>query len=78
MLKIDLHQMTIHKAWFETRVFLENCYFDQCKSVTVICGQGVIKKEIEHWFNLHPRVKSYKLNSNKGSYTVNLKRKALR
>lgn len=71
-MQLDLHGLTVHLAWKETVNFITESYFLGHKSVIIICGHGLIKNEIEKWFLLHPKVASYQLLKNGGSYKLKL------
>lgn len=75
MVILDLHGFTVHNAWKELTFFLHEYYYQKNYKVTVICGHGAMKQEIEQWLKLHPRVKSFKPLKSGGSYEVKLEKK---
>ena len=71
-MKLDLHGYTIHQAWKEANQFITEAYYHGNKKVTIICGHGIIKQEIEEWFALHPKVRDFVLLRNGGSYVLKI------
>jgi len=73
---LDLHGKHVHEAWRITASFLQRAYYDGYSRCEIICGQGLIKQEIETWLHLSEYVREYRLNSRtQGSYSVKLKDK---
>ena len=71
--KLDLHGKHIHEAWKVVDRFIERCYYDNYKSCEIICGQGMIRNEIETWLHLNRFVREYRFNTRtQGSYNVKL------
>ena len=76
MLSLDLHKKHVHEAWKAVDRFLQDCYYKNIKRCEIICGQGLIRNEIENWFHLNTYVKEYRFNTRtQGSYTVYLKKR---
>tara|TARA_B100000579_G_C22808922_1_gene844107 strand:+ start:823 stop:1062 length:240 start_codon:yes stop_codon:yes gene_type:complete len=76
MLSLDLHKKHVHEAWKAVDRFLQDCYYDNIKRCEIICGQGLIRNEIENWFHLNTYVREYRFNTRtQGSYTVYLKKR---
>jgi DNA-nicking Smr family endonuclease len=74
--RLDLHGKYIHEAWKSVDRFISECYYDNNKSCEIICGQGMIKQEIETWLCLNIYVREYKLNTRtNGSYNIKLKKR---
>ena len=74
--KLDLHKKHVHEAWKAVDRFLQDCYYDNIKRCEIICGQGLIRNEIENWFHLNTYVKEYRFNTRtQGRYTVYLKKR---
>jgi DNA-nicking Smr family endonuclease len=70
-MKLDLHGKHIHEAWKSVDTFLLECYYKSIKRCVIICGQGLIRNEIETWLHLNRYVTDYKLNSRtQGSYHI--------
>ena len=75
MAKLDLHKMHVHEAWKNVDKFLERCYYNKNIRCEIICGQGLIKQEIETWLHLNRYVREYRLNTRtQGSYNIKLKK----
>lgn len=75
MAKLDLHKMHVHEAWKNVDKFIEQCYYSNNKRCEIICGQGLIKNEIETWLHLNTYVREYRLNTRtQGSYNITLKK----
>jgi DNA-nicking Smr family endonuclease len=75
-MKLDLHGKHIHEAWKSVDTFLLECYYKSIKRCVIICGQGLIRNEIETWLHLNRYVTDYKLNSRtQGSYHIKLKKR---
>lgn len=75
MAKLDLHKMHVHEAWKNVDNFIERCYYSNNKRCEIICGQGLIKNEIETWLHLNIYVREYRLNTRtQGSYNIQLKK----
>jgi len=75
MAKLDLHRMHVHEAWKNVDKFIEQCYYSNNKRCEIICGQGLIKNEIETWLHLNTYVREYRLNTRtQGSYNITLKK----
>jgi DNA-nicking Smr family endonuclease len=73
---LDLHGKHIHEAWKSVDRFLQQCYYDNYKSCEIICGQGLIRNEIETWLHLNTFVREYRFNTRtQGSYNVKLKKR---
>ena len=73
MLSLDLHKKHVHEAWKAVDRFLQDCYYKNIKRCEIICGQGLIRNEIETWLHLNTYVKEYRFNTRtQGSYTVYL------
>ena len=73
---LDLHGKHIHEAWKTVDKFLKECYYDNYNYCTIICGQGVIKTEIETWLHLNNYVREYRINSRTlVSYNIKLKKR---
>jgi DNA-nicking Smr family endonuclease len=73
---LDLHGFHIHTAWKKVDIFLQECYHDNYKSCEIICGQGLIRNEIETWLYLNRYVRDYKFNTRtQGSYNIKLKKR---
>ena len=73
MLSLDLHKKHVHEAWKAVDRFLQDCYYDNIKRCEIICGQGLIRNEIETWLHLNTYVREYRFNTRtQGSYTVYL------
>lgn len=77
-MQLDLHGLTVHTAWKQTNNFITESYFSGHKEVIIICGHGLIKNEIETWFKLHPKVKSYVSLRNGGSYKLKLAKRFIK
>jgi DNA-nicking Smr family endonuclease len=76
MQKLDLHGLTVHNAWKKVDIFLNTCYYNKYKSCEIICGQGLIKQEIEIWLHSNAKVREYRLSRTQGSYIIKfIKRK---
>lgn len=75
MRSIDLHGLYIHDAWKQVAQFLNLCYYDNIKTCEVICGQGLIKTEIEEWLRLNTYVREYRISRTQGSYIVKLRKR---
>jgi len=73
--RLDLHGFHIHEAWKKVDRFISKCYYDNYKSCEIICGQGLIKNEIETWLHLNSYVREYKLSRTQGSYNIKLKKR---
>ena len=74
--KLDLHKKHVHEAWKAVDRFLQDCYYDNIKRCEIICGQGLIRNEIENWLHLNTYVREYRFNTRtQGSYTVYLKKR---
>ena len=69
---LDLHGCHIHEAWKKVANFVNECYYDNYTYCRIICGQGIIKTEIEHWLTLHNKVREFRLEHTQGSYKVKL------
>ena len=75
MAKLDLHRMHVHEASKNVDKFIEQCYYSNNKRCEIICGQGLIKNEIETWLHLNTYVREYRLNTRtQGSYNITLKK----
>lgn len=75
MRKLDLHGDHIHAAWKKVAQFIDVCYYSNIKSCEIICGQGLIKQEIEEWLYLNTKVRNYHISRTNGSYIVKLKKR---
>ena len=74
--KLDLHGNHVHEAWKKVAKFTEACYYTNYKHCEIVCGQGEIKREIEHWLHLNTHVVEYRLNARtNGSYNIKLKKR---
>jgi|Wag4MinimDraft_6_1082665.scaffolds.fasta_scaffold29129_1 DNA-nicking Smr family endonuclease len=69
---LDLHGFHIHEAWKKIANFINECYYGNYTYCRVICGQGSIKDEIEHWLVLHDKVREFTLERTQGSYKIKL------
>ena len=73
---LDLHGKHIHEAWKSVDRFISECYYSNIKRCEIICGQGLIRNEIETWLNLNIHVREYRFNvRTQGSYNVILKKR---
>jgi len=73
---LDLHGKHIHEAWKSVDRFISECYYSNIKRCEVICGQGLIRNEIETWLHLNKHVREYRFNiRTQGSYNVILKKR---
>ncbi len=73
---LDLHGKHIHEAWKSVDRFISECYYSNIKRCEVICGQGLIRNEIETWLHLNIHVREYRFNvRTQGSYNVILKKR---
>ena len=73
---LDLHGKHVHEAWKTVDRFLKDCYYEDYNYCEIICGQGVIKNEIETWLHLNNYVREYRINSRTlGSYNIKLKKR---
>lgn len=76
MQTLDLHGTHIHEAWKKVAKFINECYYNNYTHCRIICGQGAIKTEIEHWLVLNDKVREFWLERTQGSYKVKfIKRK---
>ena len=74
--KLDLHGKHVHEAWKSVDRFISECYYSNIKRCEIICGQGLIRNEIETWLNLNIHVREYRFNvRTQGSYNVILKKR---
>jgi len=73
---LDLHGKHIHEAWKSVDRFISECYYSNIKRCEIICGQGLIRNEIETWLHLNIHVREYRFNvRTQGSYNVILKKR---
>ena len=73
--KLDLHGNHVHEAWKKVAKFIESCYYTNYTNCEIICGQGLIRNEIETWLHLNTYVREYRLNTRtQGSYNILLKK----
>jgi DNA-nicking Smr family endonuclease len=73
---LDLHGKHIHEAWKSVDRFISECYYSNIKRCEIICGQGLIRNEIETWLNLNTHVQEYRFNvRTQGSYNIRLKKR---
>lgn len=73
---LDLHGKHVHEAWKAVDRFISTCYYSNNKRCQIICGQGLIRNEIETWLHLNTFVREYRFNKRtQGSYTVHLIKK---
>ena len=76
MPSLDLHKKHVHEAWKSVDRFISDCYYNGYKRCEIICGQGLIRNEIETWLHLNTYVREYRLNTRtQGSYTVTLRKR---
>ena len=74
--RLDLHGKYIHEAWKSVDRFISECYYSNIKRCEIICGQGLIRNEIETWLHLNIHVREYRFNvRTQGSYNVILKKR---
>lgn len=74
--KLDLHGKHVHEAWKVVDRFISDCYYKGNKRCEIICGQGLIRNEIETWLHLNTFVREYRFNiRTQGSYTVTLRKR---
>lgn len=75
---LDLHNLTIYKAWETTKSFLEDHSLHGSQEVIIITGKGIIYDEFEKWFHqtaLSKLVKNVKEKKTTGAFDIQIKKK---
>ncbi|MDR0423648.1 MAG: Smr/MutS family protein [Rickettsiales bacterium] len=56
---LDLHNLTLDEAFFETKKFIDNCYYSNERNLLIVTGKGLhstdrrtIKTEIKEWIKI--------------------------
>jgi DNA-nicking Smr family endonuclease len=69
---MDLHGLTVQDAYNEFQYAVNECRSKGIKKLKVITGKGQISSEFPHWCDTNPKIKSWTINHDKGSYLVRI------
>ena len=73
---LDLHGKHVHEAWKCVDRFVSECYYSNITRCEIICGQGLIRNEIETWLHLNKHIREFRFNSRtQGSYNLTIQKR---
>lgn len=73
---LDLHGKHVHEAWKSVDRFVSECYYSGITRCEIICGQGLIRNEIETWLHLNKHIREFRFNRRtQGSYNITIQKR---